>query len=242
VRAQRRDEDELWQHFEQARPRILGALLSAVSAALRNRPGVRLPSKTRMADFACWVVAAEPALAWSAGAFLGAYTVNRGAADALAVEASIVAPLILVLIAQVQLWQGTARELLDELEGHYADEKTRKRKDWPTSPRKLSGELRRLAPNLRRFGVVVSFGAHTKRGTPIRIEQCGKTSSPPSPQLPGHADKPLQGDGLDDEADGQAGLPSPSNPMPNKGGDDGDEVDDAPPAQSDSEEIVEWTA
>ena len=181
---QRRDEDELWQGFEQARPRILGALLDAVSAALRNRASVRLLSKPRMADFACWIVAAEPSLPWPPGAFLRAYTVNRGAANALAIESSIVAAPILSLMAQVHLWQGTAADLLHEIETNHTDDKTRKRKDWPTSPRKLSGELRRLAPNLRRVGIVVTFGTHTRKGTPIKIEQTGKTPSPLSPPSP----------------------------------------------------------
>src|SRR5262249_4514810 len=83
---QRRDEEELFRDFEAVRPRVLGALLDAVSAGLRNRPRVRLTSKPRMADFALWVVAAEPALGWQSGAFLKAYTENRGQANELALE------------------------------------------------------------------------------------------------------------------------------------------------------------
>src|SRR5262249_35868902 len=90
----RGDEDDLWRQFEESRPRLLGALLDAVSTALRNRPHVKLAHKPRMADFACWVVAAEPALGWPEGAFLRAYNDNRAAANALALEASVVAPAI----------------------------------------------------------------------------------------------------------------------------------------------------
>ena len=67
-------------------------------------------------------------------------------ANELALEASIIAgPLAALLSAQGGRWEGTARELLDALEAAHTDEKTRKRKEWPTGPRKLSGELRRLA-------------------------------------------------------------------------------------------------
>jgi hypothetical protein len=183
----RRDEDDLWQQFYRARPRILGALLDAVGAALKNRPGVRLTSKPRMADFACWVVAAEPALPWPAGAFLNAYAGNRGQANALALESSIVTAPLMSLLGRTNPYEGTALELLNELE-KIADEKTRKRKDWPDKPRKLSGELRRLSPNLRRVGVTVKFGKHTRKGTPIKIERAadsaGKTPSPSSPPSP----------------------------------------------------------
>src|SRR5262249_39732475 len=87
---QRRDEDELWAQFNQLRPGILGALLDAVSSALRNRPTVKLASKPRMSDFVSWVAAAESALGWAAGAFLDAYTDNRGAGNTVALEASCI--------------------------------------------------------------------------------------------------------------------------------------------------------
>ena len=73
----RRAEKEFWNEFEKARPRLLGALLNAVSTALRNLPTIRLANLPRMADFATWVVAAEPALGIPPGSFLKAYNENR---------------------------------------------------------------------------------------------------------------------------------------------------------------------
>jgi hypothetical protein len=52
--------------------------------------------------------------------------------------------------------------LLAELE-KVADDRTRHRKEWPGSPRKLSGDLRRLAPNLRAAGIDVDFTKSGKR-------------------------------------------------------------------------------
>jgi len=48
-----------------------------VSAALRNGPGAKLSRLPRMADFAIWVTAAEPALRWPGATFLDAYGENR---------------------------------------------------------------------------------------------------------------------------------------------------------------------
>jgi hypothetical protein len=48
----RRPEDEFWQDFAVVRPRILGALLDAVSAALHRLPTVQASPLPRMADFA----------------------------------------------------------------------------------------------------------------------------------------------------------------------------------------------
>ena len=74
---ERRDEDEVHANFDKVRPRVLGALLNGVSEALRNHPTVTLDSKPRMADFAVWSVAAEPALGWEPGKFLAALAVGN---------------------------------------------------------------------------------------------------------------------------------------------------------------------
>jgi hypothetical protein len=103
----RRTEAELGEDFRAARPRILGALLDAVSAALANLPSTRLDCKPRMADFATWVVAAEPALPWPPGAFLTAYERNRTDVVKSSLEADPVAVALLVLVRKIGSWEGT---------------------------------------------------------------------------------------------------------------------------------------
>ncbi|PQO21993.1 ATP-binding protein [Rhodobacteraceae bacterium WD3A24] len=147
-------EDDFWARFDAARPRILAALLDAASAALANRDSVTLPRRPRMADFARWVTAAEPALGWPPGAFLDAYTANKREAEDTALDASAAATAILTLIREDGEWSGTATELMTTL-----------RRRFPTLsdpadgfPRKVNGfgaELRRIAPLLARRGVTV---------------------------------------------------------------------------------------
>ncbi|MFQ5733042.1 MAG: hypothetical protein ACE5KM_13960 [Planctomycetaceae bacterium] len=153
----RRTETELWQEFDAAKPRILGALLDAVSTALANIDGVVLPCKPRMADFAEWGCAAEPALNCVPGAFLAAYMGNRATANEAAIESSIIAEPLLALLRGRDDWDGTATELKGHLEDA-ADSRTIKQHNWPKRPHVLSGELRRIAPNLRRMGIDVEFG------------------------------------------------------------------------------------
>jgi hypothetical protein len=223
--AHRREEDDLWQRFRELQPRVLGALLDAVAGAMANKGKVRLTSKPRMADFAAWVVAAEPALGWSSGAFMASYLDNRAGANTAALDESVLAPLVMALMAGRDMWQGTARDLLAELETS-ADEKTRKRRDWPATPRKLSGDLRRLAPNLRRAaGLEVQFTRQGKGGRRlIRLDRVGQTPSAPSaPSADGQS--PPEKTGLLTQADGSDGiLPTQSDPV---------EPD---------EEVCEWTA
>jgi hypothetical protein len=147
----RRTEEEFWADFDVAHPRILGALLDAVAGALARRPSIRLERLPRMADFATWAVAAEPALGWPDGAFMRAYAGNRASAHELALEASSVGSPVRALVSAGD-WQGTSTELLERLTS-IAGESVTRRRDWPADPRALSQELARLAPNLRAVGI-----------------------------------------------------------------------------------------
>ena len=82
----RRPENQIWGEFEAVKPRILGALYDAISAALRNLDSVKLESPPRMADFAHWIAAAEPACPWEEGAFIEAYQNNRAEMVDMAIE------------------------------------------------------------------------------------------------------------------------------------------------------------
>jgi hypothetical protein len=167
----RKPEAEVWHDFEAKRPAILGALLDAASTALANVGSVKLPRLPRMADFAVWVTAAEPALRWKPGAFVAAYDRNRRAANELALDAAvIVPPLRDLLAAKDGHWQGTATELLHDLDEE-APERTRKAQGWPTNGRALSNALRRVAPNLRQAGIEITFPKGHTKGRIFKIEQ-----------------------------------------------------------------------
>jgi hypothetical protein len=152
--AARRTERALWSEFHAARPRLLGALLDAVSCALRRLPETQLPYLPRMADAVIWATAAEPALDLPDGAFLAAYAGARESAAEAVLEASLIAP-YLAALAAAGGWTGTASALLSRLEELAGD--AARRPGWPKRPNSLSSELRRLAPELRRAGVVVDF-------------------------------------------------------------------------------------
>jgi hypothetical protein len=157
---ERRDEKIIWSEFEAARPRILGALLSGVSHALKNQATVKLPRKPRMADFAIWATAAETGLGLTAGAFMAAYEDNRAAANQVALENSPAIEIREFIDGLTSSdWQGTPKSLLDALDlvlkGKGVDPLTKY--NWPKAPNKLTEALRRIAPNLRGVGIDVSF-------------------------------------------------------------------------------------
>jgi DNA primase catalytic core len=164
----RKSEDRFWKSFNEARSKILGALLDAVVSALANLPEVKEwhLAVPRLADFAEWVTAAELALEWPVGTFLQAYGRNRSNADAAAIEASPLGPVLLAWFREKE-WTGTATQLLEELESF--DSAAMKRTGWPKAAHVLSGALRRIAPNLRKMGLDVSFGKDDDRGRTRRI-------------------------------------------------------------------------
>jgi putative DNA primase/helicase len=152
----RAPEDELIAAFEAKRPAILGALLDAVSAALRDLHKVKLDRMPRMADFVKWITAAESGLGWEAGQFLAAYRENRRDV----IESSFEADLVAVAIKDYILadcpdgWTGTATELLTALNAR-TSEGVRKSKLWPLSAQGLGNRIDRVAPLLRNKGFVV---------------------------------------------------------------------------------------
>lgn len=176
------DEDAFWDEFQKAHARILGALLDAVSCALANLESTPAPN-IRMADFARWVNAAEPALGLNPGSFIDTYRDNRAGAVQLTLENSLLTQPVQLLAEEG--FEGSATELLDRLIA-LAGEDTSKKRGWPTRPNLLSGQLRRLAPAFRRVGVDVEF-VRGRRIRTIRItalEQIGEESSPSSPPSP----------------------------------------------------------
>jgi hypothetical protein len=171
----RRPEKEFWAAFEKVRPRILGALLDAVSMALRNQDHVELPNLPRMADFAIWVTAAEPALPWPPGSFMAAYTGNRQDAVELSLEADVVAVAVRAHMVDKEEWSGSPSELYEALKDHVAED-TQKSKAWPKAAHVLTSRLKRAATFLRAVGLKIDFGKSGNRKTTI-TRQSGKSSA-----------------------------------------------------------------
>jgi hypothetical protein len=182
----RMTEERLWAEFEAARPTILGALLDAVGGGLAALPSSTLDRMPRMADFARWAVACEQALPWRTGTFLAAYTANRSLMVETTIEADLVATAVRELVTRQERWEGSASELLAELNSA-ANEEKRRLRHWPKAPNVLSGGLRRAAPNLRKVGIDVRMDRVASRGRGRRIylslisaDGERKTSSEPS--------------------------------------------------------------
>ena len=160
----RRDEAQFWREFEQVRPRILGALLDAAAAGLRNLPNVRLDQPPRMADFAIWVNACEESLGMKPGEALTTYQSNRTETHTLALESSPLYEPVAELAHEG--FSGTVTELHARLSSMMS-ESMRRSVRWPKAPNALSNALRRMAANLRAVGIEIHFSRANIRGRSV---------------------------------------------------------------------------
>lgn len=169
----RRTEKEIMAEYERLRPGVLGALLNAVSSALRHQHEVSLKTLPRMADLTIWVTAAEDGLGWEHGRFHRAFIGNRAESHEDVVAASPIGP-ALVSLVKAGPFEGTASELLAALNGRRGDDPPSR--EWPSNYSGMAAALKRLAPNLRATGMVVELperGQGRQKRRVIRLEYPG---------------------------------------------------------------------
>ncbi|WP_135080109.1 DUF6371 domain-containing protein [Terasakiella sp. SH-1] len=153
---QRRTMKEVKKTFEEARPGVLGALLDAVSAAIRNIETVQMKEAPRMADFAEWITAAEQGLGWIENSFVPVFKENRENAIRLSVEDDPLIQAIIQIVDEGTRYKGTASALLERING-YVPDTTRRAGHWPKTPSGMGTAMKRIAPSLRTIGI------HTER-------------------------------------------------------------------------------
>ena len=160
----RRSESDIQQHWQAIKPLVLGALCNAVMVALRRHQDIQLDRSPRMADFAKWVVAAEPALPWKEGRFMAEYEANRFELIEVAIESDPISLSVMEMMKHedgAKEWTGTPTALLKELAGYVPNNGANK-KGLPQAPNIFTNRLRRVQTFLRAKGIDVE---HSKSGT-----------------------------------------------------------------------------
>lgn len=152
----RKREKELWESFNRDKPKILGAIFSSISCAIRNLGTFKMTDLPRMADVVEWVTAAESELGLNQGAFLKAYNSNKASAIYDALEASSVAAVLEKFMEQKSTWTGQATILLHHLT-NMVDKDDIDKKEWPKNGQRLSHKLKRIAPGLREKGLNIEW-------------------------------------------------------------------------------------
>lgn len=102
---------------------------------------------------------------------MAAYESNRQTGHETALEASPVATAVCKLMEARDLWEGTASDLLKDLES-LTDDRTIRSRNWANSSRSLGKTLVRIAPDLR--GVGIEFTKPPSKNRLIRLEKTVK--------------------------------------------------------------------
>ena len=148
---------------------IFTGLLTLFAEALEMLPKVEIPEgmQKRMLDYQRLGEAVCMALGGKAGEFSQRLDSMHGDSLARGLESYGVAVGIQILAARPEgrEWEGTYLQLLTELNRMSEID----RSNWPRSPRHLSGQLKRIAPGLRRAGVRIEAAGRGRTGAKVRI-------------------------------------------------------------------------
>jgi hypothetical protein len=178
-----REESEINAAFEEAMPRIFGALLDLMVKTLAQLPKVKLTKPPRMADFTRLGEAMMQAQGHQPGEFEALFRANRQESVARAMESSPVAVAVRELVdahkgQSENVFYGTMKKLLETLTVYRHDTN-----GWPHSPRGLGDILRRQSPALAALGISIETSNQVQRikydddnedrGLPVTIRKAG---------------------------------------------------------------------
>ncbi len=160
--------DSAWQ---EARPSILGALMTLVTLTLRKLPDIDLDEMPRMADHARVLAALDQA---TGRRTLSVYLDATNTAQTTVVESDAVAAAVLSMMEHRTEWEGSASDLLALLTGD-----DRPPKGWPSTAHHLSGRLKRVAPALRKIGLEYAT-ERTEHARTITLTKTDRDTGRPS--------------------------------------------------------------
>lgn len=168
----RMTDDELHEKFATARPRLLGAMFDLLSKAMAIYPKITRNEWPRMGAFAKWGYAVCEALGGesSGEAFMEAYSKVEEAQHREALYANPLAEVIEWVMAKMDVWMGTAGDLLDlalkATEAKTAPKGFRylcRSPYWPSNPRSTSVCLRKNVNDFSSVGLIVIPPKSTER-------------------------------------------------------------------------------
>lgn len=167
----RKREGELMEEINRLRVETLGVLLNAAAYALEapSPPAdVQLP---RMADFAHFAGSASCTWGVKYKEFIEIYRNNRHESTRRSLDTDSLAGTIRSFLSGRGTWQGTKKELLQELEKHSC---TSQAQDLlPNTAKGLGSGLRRLAPALRSVGIEITDLGRVGKGYQVRLAHIG---------------------------------------------------------------------
>jgi hypothetical protein len=169
---ERLSEQELLAELEMEMPGILGGAFDVLVEAIRIRPHIELEELPRMADFALWGAAIAVALGYTQEQFIESYEADIRDRNLDVVETHPVGAAIQALMEDKVEWEGTATELLSELnQVALVNGIDTEQEDWPKTSVWLARRMNEVSTDLQQIGITITHNREpNKRTTKIISE------------------------------------------------------------------------
>lgn len=162
---EKRIEDfELRQKFNEARPRILGAMFDLLSKALKIYPTIKHTNWPRMGSFVKWGCAITAALGkdYTSETFMEAFAKVENLQHSEALSANPFADAITWYMQDKDTWVGTAGQLMEVLESETQLENDEnpdikycyRSQYWPSTPRSARVQIQKALGDLKSAGII----------------------------------------------------------------------------------------
>lgn len=169
----RRTDRDLWAAYEEAHPRLLGALLTLTSKVLAALPAARaaMGTRPRLADYAEILAALDAVTGTSV---LDTYATARSDLAEAVIESDPVGTAVTELLERHPTgWEGTVGELAGALVPPRPPPE-----HWPRTPAAMSGRLTRIAPALAVLGITIDRRRSNGKKL-IRLARLRPPATPP---------------------------------------------------------------
>lgn len=149
----RTESTDIWKHYEEQKPQLLGALLDIFSSALLRLPNIELPviDCPRLIEFTKLGMAISEVLGQEGNDFLYVFQLSRSELISRTIDANPVAS------ALIEWFEKRSKEAVSlpvkTLFSQVEVFKSGNTDSWPKSPKGFADSLRRLAPALRQMGI-----------------------------------------------------------------------------------------
>ena len=161
---------KLWHDFDNDYNQIMNGVLDILNKSLAfasEEPGINV-SKFRMGDFACWCEVISRVMGYENNKFLELYDKKVNEIDEIAIKENLIGCLIQKLVLDVNPFKGSVTALYMKLKNMVMKENDNAiLSQFPKDAIRLSKEINKIAPNLRKRDIIVDMPSW--RGDVVKI-------------------------------------------------------------------------
>jgi hypothetical protein len=156
----RNTEEQIWEHFAQEHPRLLGALFDILSKVIALKPSIKLSRRPRLADWGEYAASVYEVMGWGAETFLRDWDEVVKVQNQATLDGSPVAQAVIKFMEDREEYTATSSEMHSKLKVVAAQlgVDVERDKAWPKSARWLWRRIKEVLPLLVAAGIEASRG------------------------------------------------------------------------------------